>query len=251
MRTYTSNLSKILRTSAIITLFCLSSASALPGGHEDEQETSKSPPIQELRAPSPEFETPELQSPSPSTTKGEPSAPRPEFETPELQPPSPSTIPSAQPAEARLAEEEAARLTAQRYTAPPPPDPLASLLGGVLKAVSGSRTQGRVEHNVSTEASRFFESLENAQKGLGWRHHGRLAKEEIAKEQKLNQALNTNLAYMESYYKLPRLLSLSPEERASLLQKANEIVKTTGINPDTGAIKEAYKVIYGVDPSAP
>lgn len=242
MRTYTSNLSKILRTSAIITLFCLSSASAHPGGYEDEQESSKSPPIQEQRAPSPEFETPELQSPLPSTVPStQPADPLLELQK-ELQ------IAQLQ---RQIAEEEAARLTAQRYTEPPSVNPLASLLGGVVKALSGKRTPEQVGHNASTETGRFFESLENAQKGRGWRHHGRLAKEEIAREQKLNQDLNTNLAYMESHYKLPRLLSLKPEERASLLQKANEIVKTTSINPDTGAIKEAYKTIYGVDPSEP
>lgn len=245
MRTYTSNLSKILRTSAIITLFCLSSASAHPGGYEDEQENSKSPSIQEQRAPSPEFEAPELQSPSSSTM---PST-QPADQLFELQKTQIAEL-KQQVAEAK-AEAEAARLIAQRYTAPTPVDPLASLLGGLVQAASGSRTSEQVGHRAGTEVRRLFESLENSQKGLGWRHHGRLAKEEIAKEQKLNQALNTNLAYMESHYQLPRLLSLPPEKRASLLQKANEIVKTTGINPDTGAINEAYKAIYGVDPSAP
>jgi hypothetical protein len=56
---------------------------------------------------------------------------------------------------------------------------------------------------------------------------------------------------MESRYKLPRLLSLSPEARATLLQKAKEIVETTGTVPNTGVIGEAYKAIYGVGPSAP
>jgi hypothetical protein len=242
MRNYTSKISKILRTSAIITLFCLSSASAYLGGDEDKGDISTSPSIQEPRTPSPELEIPGVESISPST------------------------IPSAQPVDPllelqrelqiaqlrrQIAEEEAARLIAQQYTAPPPVDPLVSLLGGLLKAASGSRAQERVERNASTEVGRFFESFENAQKGLGWRHHGRLAKEEIAREQKVNQALNTSLSYMESHYKLSRLLNLQPEERASLLQKANEIVKTAEITPDTGAIVKAYKAIYGVDPSTP
>lgn len=234
MRTYTSNISKILRTSAIIILFCLSSASALGAGM-DEWDVSKSP-IQKPSSPSPEFEVPDVENPSPGTV---PSAQAVNPEVQRLQ------------QELSAAREEAARLIAQQYTAPPPVDPLASLLGGLVQAASGSRTPEQVGHRAGTKVRRLFESLENSQKGLGWRHHGRLAKEEIAKEQKLNQALNTNLAYMESHYQLPRLLSLPPEKRASLLQKANEIVKTTGINPDTGAINEAYKAIYGVDPSAP
>ncbi|MBY0293038.1 MAG: hypothetical protein K2W92_07120 [Alphaproteobacteria bacterium] len=188
MSIYTSNLSRILRNSAVITLFFLSSVATFAGGGPVDEEPSKTPSIQAKQAP--------ISSPEKEGAPSSRSTPSPELETPEIESlgmPSPSTVPSVQAVdpfleiqrraeiarlERQIAEDEAAaaaaKLTAQQYTAPPPVD-LGTALFGFL---AGGRSEARIGHNVSTEMIRGKESFNNLLNGKGWKSERRLAKDE-------------------------------------------------------------------------
>jgi hypothetical protein len=50
---------------------------------------------------------------------------------------------------------------------------------------------------------------------------------------------------METTHRVKKILDLSPIERERLFQTAKKLVLDSGVTLDTGAIKAAYKELYG------
>ncbi len=63
----------------------------------------------------------------------------------------------------------------------------------------------------------------------------------------ISQRLQYVLSYMETTYKVKKILDLSPIEKERLLQTAKSLVLESGLPLNTAAIKAAYKELYGKD----
>jgi hypothetical protein len=67
----------------------------------------------------------------------------------------------------------------------------------------------------------------------------------FGKDRDISQRLQYILSYMETTHRVKKILDLSPIEREGLFQTAKKLVLDSGVTLDTGAIKAAYKKLYG------
>ena len=247
MQIYTSHPSRILRHSAVITLFFLSSIAAFAAEIEGQENVSKTPSIQpssissvesnesdviKLSAPPPNV------SPSVQAVHPELESLKEELEITRLRQQLAEQKMLTQAAEEKLAAEEAARLTAQKftYTSPPPisTDPLTSLIGGLLKGLAtGKRSNERVGHNVSTELTRAEESINNFFQGKGWHHNKRLEKNEkepLAKAANSSPSSTNATPSSAPFSSIPNPAFQEPEPPSSSSAGVPRTYRTTGEN---------------------
>ncbi len=69
----------------------------------------------------------------------------------------------------------------------------------------------------------------------------------FGKDIEISKKLQYVLSYIETTHKVKKVLDLSSIERERLFQTAKKLVLTSGLIPDTDAIKAAYKELYGED----
>ena len=176
MQIYTSNLSRILRHSAIITLFFLPSVATFAMQDDGQEDVSKTPSIQPSGTPSVGSDVKDLSIPlpsaSPSVQAVDPELRRleEELKVAQLRQQLAEQKMRTQAAEKKLAEEEEA--------ASFPVNPAELLMRSIIKGLTSKRSDEHVGHNVSTELARGKESLSNFFAGKGWKSERRLAKDE-------------------------------------------------------------------------